>query len=391
MNDRILVLSHLFPNAARPGNGPFVADEVAVLTDHFPLTVISPMRWLPPAPYPPWRRERRVPRREAWRSVPVFRPRVLALPHGGLELEARLWPPQLWPLVRRVAARDQISLVHGHFALPDGFAAVSLARRLAVPAVVTLYGDDVLAYSRAPRLRRLLERAVRGADHLVAVSHELRDRALALGATPDKTTVIPSSVPDGFHPIPTRAARAKLGLSPEEQWVVWIGNRAAKKQPEVALEAFALAARRCPAARLAMLGEAGSDPALAARARSLGIDSRVRFVGHVRREEVALWQNAANVALSSSRSEGTPNVLVEALVCGTPVAAFSVGGIPHLVELTNGGTLANGSSAGALAEALVAELARERPRGSVASAAERLTRRQTVKTLVDVYARLLDV
>ncbi|MBD0291896.1 MAG: glycosyltransferase, partial [Thermoleophilia bacterium] len=290
MTPSVLVLSHLFPSDARPGSGPFVADEVDLVRAHTPLRVVAPTRWVPPAPRPQWRRERAVRVFELWRGVPVFRPRVLALPGGGLEVESRLWPSRLWPLVRRLAATHPVSFVHAHFGVPDGFAALALARRLGVPALVTLYGDDVLAYARKPRVRGLVKAVVRGADHLIAVSNELRERAIELGADPADVTLIPSSAPASFRPLARDDARARLGLAPDERWVVWIGSAAPKKRPHVALAAFALAAARDASLRLAMVGDGARIPELRTLAGELGILPHVRFVGYVDRDQVPVWE-----------------------------------------------------------------------------------------------------
>jgi glycosyltransferase involved in cell wall biosynthesis len=67
-------------------------------------------------------------------------------------------------------------------------------------------------------------------------------------------------------------------------------------------------------------------------AEKLGIADHVQFLGQLPQDQVALWMNAADCLVLPSKSEGTPNVVLEALACGTPVVATPVGEVPFLVK-----------------------------------------------------------
>jgi glycosyltransferase involved in cell wall biosynthesis len=384
-----LVLSHLFPSSARPGVGPFVADEVAALNEDIPVSVIAPVRWVPPAPVAGWQRERAVPR-STQNGLDVLRPRVLALPFAGLHLETQLWPTQLRRLVRATVATKDVRLIHAHFALPNGWAAVRLGAELGLPVFVTLYGSDVLVFGRNPRLRPMLVEVVRAAERTIAVSEELAEEALRLGAPPERVSVLTCGVPSAVADATTHLdARRALGLVPGDEWILWVGGLVEVKQPLQMIETLAALHEARPNVRLAMVGDGPLAAELERAVTAHGLEDHVRLLGYLPRRSVASWQHAANVICNTSRSEGTPVALVEALVCGTSVAAYPVGGIPSLLRRIGVGSLAAASTPTMLARAIGDELGRVPDRALVASAADALRLERSIAPLREQYAEVV--
>jgi glycosyltransferase involved in cell wall biosynthesis len=103
---------------------------------------------------------------------------------------------------------------------------------------------------------------------------------------------------------------------------------------------------------------------------------------------VAIWQAAADVVLNTSRSEGLPFALSEALVSGTRVAAVPVGGIPELLAATSGGTLAADSSPEAVADAIHHELELA-PDEDLSRRSEFLLLSNVTSRLSEIYSRSL--
>jgi glycosyltransferase involved in cell wall biosynthesis len=123
-------------------------------------------------------------------------------------------------------------------------------------------------------------------------------------------------------------ARASLGVSAEGLRVGWVGRLTAEKGPDVMVEAAARLTD--PRAAVSMLGVGAERERLGARARDLGLGDRLTFHGIVPR--AARLMRAFDVLALSSRTEGTPIVLFEALAAGVPVVATSVGGVPDVVS-----------------------------------------------------------
>jgi len=83
---------------------------------------------------------------------------------------------------------------------------------------------------------------------------------------------------------------------------------------------------------LLLVGSGRLKNSLQSKVRRLKLGNRVAFLGTKPHSEVPLWMNAANLFCLPSRNEGCPNVILEALACGTPVVASRIGGIPELIK-----------------------------------------------------------
>jgi glycosyltransferase involved in cell wall biosynthesis len=138
--------------------------------------------------------------------------------------------------------------------------------------------------------------------------------------------------------------------------VLAVGRLAAQKGHALLLEAFARLSRRIADAELWVLGEGPERARLEAKARELGIDGRVHLPGYVRNPFA--WMGHASVFVQSSRFEGLPNALLEALALGVPAVALDEpGGTREALEGVPGTTLVTRPSATDLADAIEVALA----------------------------------
>ncbi|MDD4952084.1 MAG: glycosyltransferase family 4 protein [Desulfovibrionaceae bacterium] len=112
--------------------------------------------------------------------------------------------------------------------------------------------------------------------------------------------------------------------------VLCVARLARDKDHETLLRAFALVARKHPQARLRLVGDGPLEAEVKALARGLLPEGRAVFTpGNA--DLLGLYQEASVFALSS-RQEGFPNAVAEAMACGLPVAATGVDGVAELVE-----------------------------------------------------------
>jgi len=205
-------------------------------------------------------------------------------------------------LARRIA-RGSYDVVHAHHALAALVALAAGARRRAGALIVTHHGIEVLEGWQAPVCR-----FVTACSDASLVTSRAMARRLGLG----DEAVVPCGIDRRrFRPGDAVAARAVLGLPTTSPIVAWVGAERPEKRPALAREAFALLAARRPDARLVVV--TGRPPA-----------------------EVATWLQAADALLLTSRAEGSPMVVKEALACGLPVVATDVGDVGELVGGVSG-------------------------------------------------------
>jgi glycosyltransferase involved in cell wall biosynthesis len=195
-------------------------------------------------------------------------------------------------------------------------------------------------------LRRVNDRALRRAAHLVVPSDALRQLAIGWGIAPERVTLLPNpvSAPPG---LPSRdALRATHGV--DGPTLVFAGRLVPQKSLDVALRALA----QVEGVSLVLVGEGGELAGMQALADELGLGGRARFVGAQPRATVFELLAAADAALLSSSWENFPHMVVEALAVGTPVISTDVGGVGEVVRDGVNGLLVPIGDVDALAAAI---------------------------------------
>lgn len=292
----------------------------------------------------------------SYRSLPVL----------GRPLNGWLASRTLTPRVARFAP----DVLVGYWVYPDGFAAVETARRLGKPCVVGALGSDihVRSGSNAWLTRHTIERA----DALVVVSEAMARSAQAqFGAPADRVhTIVNGFNRSVFRLQDRQQARATLGLPAAGKLVVYVGRFVEAKGLIELLDAFAQLSAEDADVRLALIGDGVMAAQLPALLRERGLSERVLLPGGMEPLQVARWISAADLLTLPSWSEGYPNVVVEALACGTPVVATDVGGTREILR-EGRGLLVPPRDAVALRGALAEALRRHWNREAIAASMAR--------------------
>ena len=300
--------------------------------------------------------------------------RLVVIPALGREIRGLADVSALRRLVGLMrAVRPHI--VHSHTAKAGTLARLA-ARLSGVPVVVHTYHGHVFhGYFSAGRTRLFLaiERALaRRTDCLLTVSETVRRELLGFGiGSPEGMRVMPLGLDlDRFVGCEAGrgALRAELALPPDTPLVGIVARLVPIKAHEVFLEAAAKLVRRVQGISFVVVGDGERRAALEAEVRRLGLGGRVHFLGW-RRDLDRIYADLDVVALTS-RNEGSPVSLIEAMAAGRPVVATRVGGVPDLIEDGITGVLVTPGEAGAVADAIGALLA-DRDRASAIGEAGR--------------------
>lgn len=362
---RILTVTNLYPSPFQPQRATFNREQVKALARDHAVAVIAPIAWTEElaarrAGSPALPRGRRM----EWDGVPVAYPRVLFLPRVLRGSYGRFFEWSVRGAFRRAVAALKPDVVFATWAYPDGWAAVRLARRAGLPVVLKVHGSDVLQLDEFPARRRGTAEALRGADRVVAVSRDLARKVGELGADPARVHLVYNGVDASvFRPGDRAEARRQLGLDPARPAVLYVGNLLPVKGPDVLVEACARLAGRGVGFDLHVVGKGPLRPTLERLAADRGVGDRVRFHGVVAHDRLPVWFRAASLLALPSRSEGVPNVLLEASACGTPFVASRVGGVPEVAHLGASRLTPPGDPDG-LADAIAAAIANPPPPGA---------------------------
>ena len=203
-----------------------------------------------------------------------------------------------------------------------------MAAALRLPLVLSARGSDVNLIGDMPFARRRIVDAARRAEAVIAVSGALAARMAAIGIDERRIHVLRNGVDTAmFAPFPRADARRRLGFEERGPLVLAVGNLVPEKGFDLLLRAIA----GLPEVRLVVVGEGP----LRAPLRSLAdrvAPKRVTFRDDVAQSELRFHYAAADVLALPSLREGWPNVVLEAIACGTPVVASAVGGVPEMLS-----------------------------------------------------------
>jgi glycosyltransferase involved in cell wall biosynthesis len=263
--------------------------------------------------------------------------------------------------LRRLMARERPDVVHTHTA-KAGWLGRLAAYTSGVPAIVhTFHGHVFWGYFGPAKTRFFihLERlAARLSSVILTISERLRQDLIRFRiAPPDRIRVVPLGLElahlSETHPL-RGEWRRELGISTDSPLIGIIGRLVPIKNHALFLEAARLVREHLPEAHFVIVGDGECRDALQALTDQLGLAQSVTFTGW-RRDLPAVYADL-DVLVVSSRNEGTPVSVIEAMAAGVPVVATRVGGIPDLLQDGALGALTPSEDGSALANAVLAML-----------------------------------
>ncbi len=195
---------------------------------------------------------------------------------------------------------------------------------------------------------------------------------------------------DLFRPRTKSEARRRLGLPGAELILVSAGRISRIKGWDLALEAFARFREKHGRGLLCFVGDGEDRRALEATARRLGVKPFVKVTGFQPREAVALWWNAADLALVASHREGWSNAMLEALASGKPVVSTEVGGAHALVREGLNGFVVRSRDPEAMVQAMEAALELPSAESVSLEIAERYSLRQMASSFRALWPPLAE-
>lgn len=246
------------------------------------------------------------------------------------------------------------------------------------------------------RLYNQLDRwSLPSAARVVTVCGPFAERLARGGVRRERISVLHNSVAPAAAPREevTRALGVKLGLGEGERVILSVGRLSQEKGHADLVAALDHLRGLAPGLsfKLVLVGDGPERTRLEAEARTRGLSDRVVFAGH--HADVRPFYALADVLVLPSYSEGSPNVLLEAMAAGLPVVATAVGGVPEIVAHEESALLIAPRDEQALAAAVArilsdAPLARGLAAKALELAAERFSPEAYARSVIEIYTGL---
>jgi glycosyltransferase involved in cell wall biosynthesis len=237
--------------------------------------------------------------------------------------------------LRDIVLQHDINLIHAHDYKSDMFAYLLRRwlrrRRFALLSTAHAW---VMMGLRGEVYRRLDLSLMRRFDHLIAVSHATKAEMVMAGVPSDLISVIHNAIDTqawSRHQT-TTTLRQELGLAQTSPVIGYVGRIMPEKDLQTWIRAAALVAQQFPEAHFVLVGEGRDGDTLGELrhlATTLGIAERVHFPGYY--ENLLPIYATFDLFCLSSRREGLPNSILEAMAMGLPVVTTDVAGAKELV------------------------------------------------------------
>ncbi len=390
----VVSISTLFPNAANPRFGTFVARSLEALAKRgdWRVSVVNPLG-IPPIALGRYRALAKLPEHSIEGGIEVHRPRFTLIPKMGARRNASSIAKAALPLIKRIHASDPVHVIDAQFFFPDGPAAAWIAEQMQLPLSIKARGADISYWCGRDFAREQILEAAERADGILSVSEALREDMVALGMKRSKIRLHYTGLDrDRFRPLDHTGLKAKLAqelgfdLPEKVPLLSCVGALVERKGQDIAIGALP----SLPEARLILIGKGEDERHLRSLASDLSVADRVHFAGSIDHDLLPIVLSASDAMVLPTRSEGLANAWVEALACGTRVITCDVGGAREIITSDVAGYLIERTPEGVV-DAVQSLMAKPADRQQVATMAERFNWITNGAQLAEHYAKLAGV
>ncbi|WP_107840649.1 glycosyltransferase [Metasolibacillus meyeri] len=230
--------------------------------------------------------------------------------------------------------KREISLTHAHYVFPSGLFSYYLKKRYKVPYVVTAHGGDINKMAKkSARIKGYTTKILQHADHVIAVGEELAQTIQQdYGIEPARISIMSMGINRNvFTPADKQQMQKELGMDSERTNFLFVGNIIEEKGVYELITAFQqLEKAHAGRATLYCIGST-KDAGFTEKVKALVKSEHIHFIEPMPQAELARYFQAADVFVLPSYIEGLGLVALEAMSCGTPVIASSVGGLKYML------------------------------------------------------------
>lgn len=234
--------------------------------------------------------------------------------------------------IAEVAERENLDIIHAHYALPHAVCAYLAKQMLKrnIGIVTTLHGTDITVLGYDPSLKDLIRFAIESSDRVTAVSSALAAETYDLIKPEKKIETIYNFIDERVYlKKNTAAIKEKYGILPDEKVVIHVSNFRKVKRVQDVIRVFRNIAGKTKA-KLLLVGDGPEKSTACELIRKYGLEDQVLMLGNQDRVEDLYSISDLKLLLSEKESFGL--VLLEAMACGVPCIGTNIGGIPEVIK-----------------------------------------------------------
>jgi len=370
-NDSLVIITNLYPLPWEPNRATFNRKQFSQLDDHYNKSVLVPVAFLS------WFSHRKeIEQTEHLRFVPFFYlPKVGRRFYSVFMLFSILLHSGWWLF------KKQPKIILASWAFPEAVAACWLSQLFNSRFFFKVHGSDINLHGKIPARAKQIVNAAKHATGILSVSKALANEMIQMGIEQNKITVI-------YNGVDHQQFFIAEGSSTNNDYILYVGNLKHDKGVIELLQGFSQIINEQPLLTLVFAGAgAGNEKSrLLALAKQLDMSEKVTFLGTVAHEKLPKLIANAKVLALPSYNEGVPNVVLEAMACGTPVLATKVGGIPEVINEEICGQLIQPRSDNEVAQGLRVVLAKKWNKKLIRQHSEIFTWAKNKKQLVELLS-----
>lgn len=385
---KVLVVTTLYPNSIQFRHGIFVENRIRYLneTGKVNIKVIAPVPWFPfrLRAFHNYSKFVDIPDYELRHGIDVYHCRYGVIPKIGMLLTPLFLAFSLFREIKRLQKTGyDFDVIDAHYYYPDGVAAAMVAKLLKKPLTITARGTDINLIPQFFLPKKMILWASQVANYNLAVCDALRQRMVDIGIKEASTRVLRNGVDlNVFKPFDREAIRRDRSVN--SKLLISVGNLIEIKGHHLIIEAM----QELAGYELWIVGDGDWKNKLNELTTELNLHDRVFFFPEVEQRLLPEIYNCADALILASEREGWPNVLLEAMACGTPVIASNVGGTSEILCSPEAGILFKDRTLQGIVFAVDQLFANYPDRMKTRAYAENFSWTETTNGLLDLFARL---
>lgn len=318
MPEKLIIITNLYPLPWQPTRATFNYQQFSNLSERLDVYLLIPVA------FPDWFINRN--------KIPTNNERIFFVPYFYFPKFGRRFYSLLMYWTLKIMAGRWIkkispSKILASWAYPDGVAAQKLAQDIDADFYLKVHGSDINMHASYRSRAKQIVHMANCSKGVLSVSNDLAKRMVELGVKPNLIKVIYNGVDlDKFMP----------KIVDGNPYILFVGNLIKGKGVLELLDAYEIIYKKGINIELRFIGDGPMMSELKRRVKQKKLTEAVKFIGLVPHEQLPNYISNSKILALPSYREGVPNVILEAMACGVPVVASSVGGIPEVVNEQTG-------------------------------------------------------